>query len=267
MHRKIHRYRAGKVQVVEDELAIESPLLINLHSTGELAPKAVAITMRTPGEDIDLAIGFLYSEGIVQHKGEVAGAKLGGEEQGVVTVTLAAGVHVDWHRLERHSYTTSSCGVCGKTSLEQVHNAIPFPESLKSWQVPAKLITELPDKLRAAQATFNRTGGLHGVGLFNLGGELLHHAEDVGRHNAMDKVVGWALQGDILPLDEHLVVLSGRASFELLQKAAMAGVACVVAVGAPSSLAVELAEEQGVTLCGFVRGGGFNCYAGWGRVI
>ena len=261
MRRKIYRSRAGKLQGGDDELAVEIPLLINLRSTGGPA-KSVAVTMRTPGDDIELALGFLYSEGIIKQRGEVAGAKLGGEGQSTVTVTLAAGVHVDWRRLERHSYTTSSCGVCGKTSLEQVHNAVPFPESFKSWQVPAKSITELPDKLRAAQTTFNRTGGLHGVGLFNLAGELLHHAEDVGRHNAMDKVVGWALQRDLLHLDEHIVVLSGRASFELIQKAAMAGIAFVVAVGAPSSLAVELAEEQGITLCGFVRGGGFNYYVG-----
>ena len=266
MRRKIYRYRAGNLLLTEDELAVESPLLINLHGTGGLAAKAVAITMRTPGNDVDLALGFLYSEGIIQNKGEVAGAEIRGEEQGSVTITLAAGVHVDWRRLERHSYTTSSCGVCGKTSLEQVHNAVPFPESLKSWKVAPELIVDLPNKLREAQTTFSRTGGLHGVGLFDLSGELLHHAEDVGRHNAMDKVIGWALLQDLLPLDEHMVVLSGRASFELLQKAAMAGITCVVAVGAPSSLAVELAEEQGITLCGFVRGGGFNCYAGWGRV-
>ena len=193
--------------------------------------------------------------------------KTGGKEQGTVTVQLAAGVHVDWRRLERHSYTSSSCGVCGKTSLEQVHQRLPFPESLNQWGVDPAVIVGAPETLRHAQKSFAETGGIHGVGLFDRAGKLLHHAEDVGRHNAMDKVIGHALQSGWLPLGEHLIVLSGRASFELIQKAAMAGVRVVIAVGAPSSLAVDLAEEQGITLCGFARNGGFNCYCGAERLL
>nr|WP_197493996.1 formate dehydrogenase accessory sulfurtransferase FdhD [Lewinella sp. 4G2] len=267
---RIHRFRGPVRQKVDDHLAVESPLQIQLQGTRGSAPKSVAITMRTPGQDHDLALGFLFSEGILSEPAEVVSVahRDAKSESGrnTIVVKTAPGVIIDWQRLERHGYTTSSCGVCGKTSLEQVHAALPFPETLLKWQLDAAVISTAPDVLREAQKSFARTGGIHGVGLFSLTGELLHHAEDVGRHNAMDKVLGWAFREARLPLEDHFVVLSGRASFELVQKAAMAGIRCVVAVGAPSSLAVELAEDQSMTLCGFVKPGGFNCYCGSERI-
>ena len=279
--RIIHRYRNRSFIEVADELAAESPLQIQLRGIPTdygtsfrpacgSAPKSVAITMRTPGRDADLALGFLFSEGILTNPDQVLSADPGDEStengQNTLTVKLAPGVNVDWRRLERHGYTSSSCGVCGKTSLDQVHAALPFPGELTKWRVDPAAIIAAPDLLRAAQSNFDKTGGIHGAGLVDLSGKLVHHAEDVGRHNALDKVIGHAFQAGWLPLSKHLLVLSGRASFELIQKAAMAGIQFVMAVGAPSTLAVELAEDQGMTLCGFVRGGGFNCYCGVGRI-
>ena len=266
MTRKIYRYEGGKLTAQEDRFAVEAPLLIQLHGTRDSAKKAVAVTMRTPGDDVHLALGFLFSEGVIRDKGAVAGARLVGKEQSKVVVELAAGEVVDWQRLERHSYTSSSCGVCGKTSLEQVHQALPYPEPLTDWRVAPKVITNAPSTLRRAQRNFAQTGGIHAAGLLSRTGDLVHHAEDVGRHNALDKVIGWALQRGHLPLYDRLLVLSGRASFELIQKAAMAGIQFVIAVGAPSSLAVELAEDVGMTLCGFTRAGRFNCYTGVDRI-
>ncbi|NJC27931.1 formate dehydrogenase accessory sulfurtransferase FdhD [Neolewinella antarctica] len=264
------KFRNGKFTQQPDELAPETPLQIQLLGTSDHAPKSVAITMRTPGRDADLALGFLFSEGILQHADQVLSVEHRDADtesgQNTLIIKTAPGTSVDWARLERHGYTSSSCGVCGKTSLEQVHAALPFPEPLARWKTSPEVIIDGPEKLRTAQQNFARTGGIHGVGLLNLAGELVHHAEDVGRHNAMDKVIGHAFREGWLPLNEHLIVLSGRASFELIQKAAMAGVQFVLSVGAPSTLAVSLAEDQGMTLCGFVRGGGFNCYCGVGRV-
>lgn len=266
----IIKYRNQAFERVSDELAPESPLQIQLHGTGDRAPKTVAITMRTPGRDAELALGFLFSEGILNDFSQVISAKhREGEtehDRNTLIVTITPDTIIDWNRLERHGYTSSSCGVCGKTSLKQVHAAIPFPETPGNWKIEPQVIIDAPNQLRAAQENFAKTGGIHGVGLFDRKGELLHHAEDVGRHNAMDKVIGHAFRHGYLPLEEHFVVLSGRASFELIQKAAMAGIRFAIAVGAPSTLAVSLAEDQGITLCGFVRNGGFNCYCGAERV-
>ncbi|MEM9260024.1 MAG: formate dehydrogenase accessory sulfurtransferase FdhD, partial [Bacteroidota bacterium] len=232
--------------------------------------RSVAITMRTPGEDTALALGFLFAEGILTEPSAVLqvaeGAANERESRNTVTVTLATGVTIDWPRLERHGYTSSSCGVCGKTSLEQVYTALPFGDLPGHWQIPAMMIPQLPPKLREAQTLFTQTGGIHAAGLFDQDGQLLHFAEDVGRHNALDKLIGYYFQQTKLPLREYVLVLSGRASFELIQKAAMAGIGFVVAVGAPSSLAVELAEELGMTLCGFTRNNSFNCYCGAERI-
>ena len=266
MTRDIHRYEGGKLTIREDEFAVEAPLLIQLHGTRDSAKKAVAVTMRTPGDDVHLALGFLFSEGVIRDKGAVAGARLVGKEQSTVVVELAPGEMVDWQRLERHSYTSSSCGVCGKTSLEQVHQALPYPEPLTTWGVTPGVILQAPATLRRSQENFATTGGIHAAGLLSRAGALLTHAEDVGRHNALDKVIGRALLEDRLPLNDHLLVLSGRASFELIQKAAMAGIQFVIAVGAPSSLAIELAEDVGMTLCGFTRAERFNCYTGVDRI-
>ncbi|MBC6996278.1 formate dehydrogenase accessory sulfurtransferase FdhD [Lewinella lacunae] len=249
--------------MAHDVVAVEEPLQIRLDDGS--GARALAVTMRTPGQDEALALGFLFTEGIIPGTAAVASVTLGdpadAETRNTVTVALHPSCPVDWPRLQRHSYTSSSCGVCGKAALEQVFQALPFGEMPGDWRVPAELISALPRRLRAAQALFAATGGIHAAGLFDATGELLLLAEDVGRHNALDKVIGQCLRPDELPLSQRILVLSGRASFELLQKAAMAGIEFVVSVGAPSSLAVALATDQGITLCGFVREAGFNCYA------
>ena len=261
-HRTIHRFRQGTGLPVEDVLAVEEPLDIRIGN------RSVAITMRTPGRDVDLALGFLFSEGILPAEYGGDGAQVQGKvlKNNVVTIKLPPGSSVDWKRLERHSYTSSSCGVCGKTSLEQVYATVPFADTVSSVRVAAAVLRSLPAKLRAAQELFGKTGGIHAAGLFTPAGELLHFAEDVGRHNALDKLVGHFFGQGRLPLSGRILLLSGRASFELIQKAAMAGISVVVAVGAPSSLAVSLGEELGLTVCGFTSERGFNCYCGVERI-
>jgi FdhD protein len=242
--------RVGIVRVpggdTEDVVAVEEPLEIRIEGT------PVAVTMRTPGHDEELAIGFALSEGL-----RPAGARVP-DDLAANTVELAA-PGFDPARLVRSFYTTSSCGVCGKGALEAV--AVEAPRIESDFRVPAALLAALPDRLREAQPAFEATGGLHATGLFDGSGELLCLREDVGRHNAMDKVIGWAFSGGLLPLGRAVLCVSGRLSFELVQKAAVAGCPLLVAVGAPSSLAVQLAQDRGVTLCGFVRGGRLNIYS------
>jgi len=237
----IHRFHDGRPASTTDFVTVEEPLDVRLSNGGPA--RSVAITMRTPGRDE-------HSASSVEPGSQVQCKVV---KSNVVAVDLPPHETIDWKRLDRHSYTSSSCGVCGKTSLD-------------SLRVPAEVLQGLPDKLRAAQELFERTGGIHAVGLFTPAGELLHVAEDVGRHNALDKLIGHHHATGALPLDEHILLLSGRASFELVQKAGMAGITVVAAVGAPSSLAVQLAEELGITLVGFLRAGGFNCYAGVERI-
>ena len=259
----VYRFTPTGNTPVTDTVTEEEPLEIQLLYQGRTHP--VAITMRTPGRDLDLAVGFLFTEGVLP-----PGHTMGGGAQvqsNTVKLRWPDELPLDLRRMERHSYTSSSCGVCGKTSLEMVFNAIPFPETPAVWTLAAGLISTLPPRLRDAQQLFASTGGIHAAGLFNLTGELVHHAEDVGRHNALDKLIGHYYALDHLPLNQHILVLSGRASFELLQKAAMAGIQLVASVGAPSSLAVELADDQGITLCGFVRDSGFNCYTYPERIL
>jgi FdhD protein len=228
-----------------DVVAVEEPLEIRIGGT------PVAVTMRTPGHDEELALGFALSEGL-----RPAGAHLT-DDLAANTVELDA-PGFDPSRLARSFYTTSSCGVCGKGALEAV--AVEAARVESDLRVAAAVVSSLPDRLREAQAAFDATGGIHATGLFDRGGELLCLREDVGRHNAMDKVIGWAFAGGLLPLGQSLLCVSGRLSFELVQKAAVAGAPVLAAVGAPSSLAVELAADRGVTLCGFVRGGRLNVY-------
>jgi FdhD protein len=228
-----------------DVVAVEEPLEIRIGG------RPVAVTMRTPGHDEELALGFALSEGL-----QPAGARIP-DDLAANTVELEA-PGFDPERLARSFYTTSSCGVCGKGALEAI--AVEAPRVETDLGVRAEWIASLPDRLRAAQPAFAATGGLHATGLFEAGGELLCLREDVGRHNAMDKVVGWAFGEGLLPLARLVLCVSGRLSFELVQKAAVAGCPLLVAVGAPSSLAVELAQDRGVTLCGFVRGGRVNVY-------
>jgi FdhD protein len=248
-----------------DDLAAEEPLEIRVRK----AP--LAVTMRTPGQDIDLAMGFLLTEGIIGAAGDVVTAQLcAGTDTpntyNVVDVVLGADVPPPVTDPSRNFYTTSSCGVCGKASIDAVRTRSRFDVSGDGFAIPARLLSELPDKLRAAQRTFDRTGGLHAAGLFSGDGELLVLREDVGRHNAVDKVIGWALREGRLPLTGHVLLVSGRASFELTQKAWMAGIPLLAAVSAPSTLAAELADEAGMTLVGFLRGPSMNVYAGAQRV-
>jgi len=246
-------YSAAAVDVVRlpdgrterDHVAVEEPLEIRIGG----AP--VAVTMRTPGHDEELALGFCLSEGL-----RPAGARLP-DDLAANTVDVDA-PGFDPTRLQRSFYTTSSCGVCGKGALDAV--AVEAPRVTSELRVPLALVSSLPDRLREAQAAFALTGGLHATGLFTPDGGLLCVREDVGRHNALDKVVGWAFGAGRLPLSDTVLCVSGRLSFELVQKAAVAGCPVLVAVGAPSSLAVELADDRGVTLCGFVRGGTANVY-------
>ena len=253
---ELHRGgRAGR-----DEVAVEEPLEIRVDG------RAIAVTMRTPGEDEALAAGFLAGEGLIAGPDDVVAA--GPTEDlaaNVVEVRTRAGLRRD-PAAERSFHLTSSCGVCGKAALESVRIAAPEPPP--PTPVDGELVRRAPEELRRGQASFERTGGLHATALFDAaGGELLSIAEDVGRHNAMDKAIGELLLAGRYPLPGVLACVSGRASFELVQKAALAGLAGIVAVGAPSSLAVELARERGMLLCGFARGGTFNAYAGAGRML
>jgi FdhD protein len=248
-----------------DDLAAEEPLEIRIGAT------PLTVTMRTPGQDIDLAMGFLLSEGIIRTAGDVVTAQLcAGTDTpntyNVVDVTLGADVPPPVTDPSRNFYTTSSCGVCGKASIDAVRTRSRFDVSADAVQVPARVLAQLPDRLRSAQRTFDRTGGLHAAGLFTAAGELVVLREDVGRHNAVDKVIGWALREGRLPLAGHVLLVSGRASFELTQKAWMAGLPLLAAVSAPSTLAAELADEAGITLVGFLRGRSMNVYGGAQRV-
>ncbi|WP_431041421.1 formate dehydrogenase accessory sulfurtransferase FdhD [Streptomyces sp. P1-3] len=269
--RRVIRVRDGAVDTRPDTLVAEEPLEIRLNG------RPLAITMRTPGDDFALAAGFLVSEGVLGRADELANIVYcaGATDDGrntynVVDVRLAPGVCVPDITLERNVYTTSSCGLCGKASLDAVRTTARWPvgdDVGAPVRVTSKTLSALPDRLRAAQRVFDRTGGLHAAALFTPDGELLDAAEDVGRHNAVDKLVGRALQQGRLPLSGAVLLVSGRASFELAQKAVMAGVPVLAAVSAPSSLAVDLAAETGLTLVGFLRGSAMNVYAGSHRVV
>ncbi len=251
----------------EDMLATEEPLEIRIeyYATGKRITKSISVTMRTPGNDAELATGFLYTEGIITTATDVREATQVSEH--VIKVSLNDHVQPDVSKLERNFYTTSSCGVCGKSSIEAVRVACNILDTKDELRVAASLLYTLPDVLRTQQEVFEDTGGLHACAIFDMAGKLLQAREDVGRHNALDKLVGYALAAGMLPLNNHILLLSGRASFELLQKAAMAGIKIVAAVGAPSSLAVQMAEDWGTTLVGFLRGERFNIYSGAQRIV
>jgi FdhD protein len=261
---RIQLARSGRHELSTDRVAVEEPLEIRLARAGEPgAGTAVSVTMRTPGHDIDLAAGFLFGEGLLRGPGDLASIRPCGDSGNVMRVEIADGVAFDPARLERHFYTTSSCGVCGKSSIEAVMHTVPRgpPADAPEFNVSSDVLAGLPGRLQQAQDAFAATGGLHAAGLFAADGRLLRSNEDVGRHNAVDKLIGAALRAGELPLHQRLLMLSGRASFELLQKAMVAGLPVVAAIGAPSSLAVELAERAGITLVGFLRGTRFNIYA------
>ena len=254
--RSVTRYDTGQSVTRPDTLAVEEPLEIRVDGT------PVSVTMRTPGHDLDLALGFLVTEGIVAKPDDVAGAINCADN--VVDVSLRT--PLPDLSPTRNFFTSSSCGMCGKASIDAVRTTSAYDVSTDPLVVSAQVLTSLPETLRAAQRVFDRTGGLHAAGLFDASGQLLCLREDVGRHNAVDKVVGWAVQAERLPLTGTVLQVSGRASFELVQKAVMAGVPLLAAVSAPSSLAVELADEMGLTLVGFLRGETFNVYTGGQRL-
>lgn len=264
----IVRLRDGTRVAVDDQLAVEEPMELRLGYTDSRlgrTHKSIAITMRTPGDDVALALGFLFSESIVRTIGEVT--DIDASKENVLRIELREDVAVDRIRLDRNFYTTSSCGMCGKASLETL--SLAGFEAVHDNQFTVKLDTlmQLPDQLAQQQPLFRRTGGNHGVALFSAMGEILLVREDVGRHNALDKLVGTLLQQGKLPLRDCGLLLSGRASFEMMQKALAAGCPMVVAVGAPSSLAVELAQEFNITLAGFLGKRGCNVYHGSERVL
>lgn len=257
-----------------DQIAIEEPLEIRLNYQVERgmhlvrAEKTVSITMRTPGSDFDLALGFLFTEGIIQSLDDIQEIKHCGSLGNIVRVYLQDGVKINMPSLERHFYTSSSCGVCGKTSIEALKTQNPYSDSIQGkLEVSQEFLYKLPKLLEKSQELFEHTGGIHASAIFDLKGELTLLREDVGRHNALDKIVGACIrEGAPMPLDSTVLLLSGRASFELIQKAAMAGIPIVAAIGAPSSLAIDLAKNSNITLVGFLREGRMNIYSGSDRV-
>ena len=252
----LHKVSAtGGAIETDDVTAREEPLEIRVEG------RSVAVVMRTPGHDEELACGFLVSEGVVKNPRdilEVSQCPSVNNKHGNIVDVLLGGAVVNWDSLTRHVFSASSCGLCGKTSIESVFQQ--FPSVKGDWQVEPRLIASLPDKLRSAQETFSKTGGLHASGLFDLEGNLIVLREDVGRHNALDKILGYALQRGLLPLDRHILLVSGRVSFEIIQKALAAGIPLLAAISAPSSLAVDFAQEAGQTLVGFLRGETMNVY-------
>ena len=261
---RIQRWDSGSLEEREDLLAMEEPLEIRVEG------HPVAVVMRTPGHDEDLAAGFLLSEGVVNSPADIFEISRCPSQQGeetpgnVVDVLLRDQSVFDPASLTRHVFTSSSCGICGRATLDAVFQSFAPVEA--NWTLPVESLTAFPDRLREAQTTFALTGGLHATGLFDREGGLVELREDVGRHNAVDKIIGWALRHGDLPLQDHALMLSGRVSFELMQKALAAGIPLVAAISAPSSLAVEFARESNQTLVGFLRGENFNLYAGGQRI-
>jgi FdhD protein len=251
-----------------DVVSVEEPLEIRIgYGAGaERIQKSISVTMRTPGNDLELALGFLFTEGIISSYENVKSVRHAGtgclsQRENIVQVELAEDFVPRLHQSDRNFYTTSSCGVCGKSSIQSIKTISPFRDQQKTkLSLSRDILYQLKGKLRTGQNGFAATGGIHASGLFTLPGELVILREDVGRHNALDKLIGNALMNNALPLNRHLLLLSGRASFELIQKAAMAGISLIVAIGAPSSLAVELAEELDITLVGFLKEDSFNIY-------
>jgi FdhD protein len=266
--KQIKKVSPAGISDFSDQLAIEEPLEIRLaYRNGEKhVRKSISVTMRTPGRDEELAVGFLFTEGIIQNASQIRNVKAGLLEENTVLVTLN-----DWElpvlsSSERNFYTTSSCGVCGKASIDAIKTVSAYSARHDQISVNSHIFLALVDELEKQQTIFESTGGLHASALFELNGSFVTLREDVGRHNALDKVIGSMFLKNTLPLADKILLLSGRASFELIQKAAMAGIKIVAAVGAPSSLAVQLAQESGITLIGFLKNDKFNIYTGWERI-
>ena len=270
----VFKLSGGSLQSGNDILAVEEPLEIRLVYGSPHSPitQNLAVTMRTPGNDEDLALGFIFTEGIITRDTDIDRIEhvfthCSENNQNIIQVILNDGVIPNLLHAERNFYTTSSCGVCGKTSIQAIRSVSSFPsESMHFEPIHPGVIVSLPDKLAKQQQLFADTGGLHAAALFSNEGKLICIREDVGRHNALDKLIGTSLHAKMLPLTKSVLLLSGRASFELVQKAAMAGIRIIAAVGAPSSLAVSLAKEFGMTLVGFLRNNRFNIYSGEERI-
>jgi len=254
--------RRGAASILKDETAREEPLEIRVEG------RSVAVVMRTPGHDVELAAGFLVTEGVIQKPRdilEITQCPATTDSKGNIVDVLLGGAVVNWDSLTRHVFSASSCGLCGKTSIDSVFQK--FPAVASAWKVPVEILWSLPDQLRQAQEAFAKTGGLHASAIFDLEGNLVVLREDVGRHNALDKVLGHCLLNGMLPLDRHILLVSGRVSFEIIQKALAGGIAMVAAISAPSSLAVEFAEEANQTLVGFLRNETLNIYCHPQRLI
>ncbi len=259
----VQEWNEGELRPLNDYLVAEEPLEIRV------GDKPISVTMRTPGHDLELATGFLFTEGLITGRNQIASVRNDpdGRQNGAnrVRVDLAPGIELDPEATRRNFYTASSCGVCGKASIDSIRvRCIDAPNS--SGTVDPEVLCRLPGDLRAAQQVFERTGGLHAAGLFSLSGELLVMREDVGRHNAVDKVIGWALASNLVPLSNSVLMVSGRGGFEIIQKALVAGIPVLASVSAPSDLAVNLAREFGMTLIGFLRGRRFVIYSGAHRI-
>jgi len=268
-HIIIKKIDAGEITEATDRVAVEEPLEIQLaysRATGRLQ-KNIAVTMRTPGNDEELAAGFLFTEGIINNKESIEEIKHISFDENRILVTLYENIQPDLANVSRNFYSTSSCGICGKASIEAIRNISNYSKENDTIAINSFVLHDLQDSLKKQQVVFQNTGGIHASGLFSLEGVFIRLREDVGRHNALDKVIGAALIGGELPLSNCILVLSGRTSFELVQKAVMAGIKIIAAVGAPSSLAVELSRETGITLAGFLRDSSVNIYSGHQRVI
>jgi FdhD protein len=257
-HIKINTSKNGYICEVEDVVAVEAPLEIQIQHFQEEKPTAISVTMRTPGDDEELALGFLFTEGLLTSYKQVRAVKSQGEN--ILKIYLKEGVKVELKSVERNFYTTSSCGVCGKASIEAITTKTQYQIENKA-ELRDEVLFSLKAKLSEQQSLFSATGGIHAAALFSENGELRLMHEDVGRHNALDKLIGEAFRSQELPLQKTILLLSGRASFELVQKATMAGIGTLVSVGAPSSLAVDLARENGQTLIGFLKDSSYNRYS------
>ncbi len=266
---QIRKFTNNLVNDQNDLLAVEEPLEIQLVTgpLGNRIKRSVSVTMRTPGHDDELATGFLFTEGIINHSKELYSVEQDVLDGNKIVIELQEHVSLNIKKLDRNFYTTSSCGVCGKTSIDAIKTISVYNNETDTICLKAGLFYQMHDRLRKQQTLFDSTGGLHASAIFDLEGNLVMLREDVGRHNALDKLIGAALLKNELPLKQTILLLSGRASFELVQKACMAGIKVITAVGAPSSLAVELARECNITLIGFLRDERFNIYTGEERII
>ena len=267
-HISIYKIGPDEISETEDKVAVEEPMQIQLEystASGRMQ-KNIAVTMRTPGNDAELAAGFLFTEGIIKDKDAISEIKRSDADENRVQVILKENTVPVLGNVARNFYTTSSCGVCGKASIDAINTVSQFTATKDNICIDVALLYQLQDSIKKQQKVFEDTGGIHASALFDVTGKFIMLREDVGRHNALDKIIGAALLNGELPLNNHLLFLSGRASFELAQKAVMAGIKVIAAVGAPSSLAVEMAKENDVTLIGFLRNNRFNIYNGKERI-